>query len=202
MAIRPLEGKSVCDLGLEYVLSYTDDQQIVLPRRFVSAATSDGIPRAIDQICCAAKVLFASNKQACLDAKQEFSSDRNIRNSFASRENAHAFQPNAKTSDEGGNNPKTKFFGKSETEESKESENVEVQENSSQSDSETLNVSNKICDSEVVVCESATSNVDIGESYRENLKFRLKALYKQCYNFMNKESLIYDEARDNLFHLL
>lgn len=200
MAIRPLEGKSVGDLGLEYVLSYTDDQQIVLPRRFVTAATSDGIPRAIDQICCAAKVLFASNKQACLDAKQEFSSDRSIRNGFATKQNSH-YQPHSKSKDEGGNNPKTNFFSKSKSRDSKEPENAKVQEACSQSNTINETASNRMTDSDET-CESTATNINIGNSYQEKLKFRLTALYKYCYNYMNKESLIYDEARDDLFHLL
>ena len=85
IVISPLESKTTIDLGFEYVLCYVDDPQIVLPNRFLTIATTDGIPRLMNQYTTAAKVVFASNKETCVDAHEEFSIDPEVRKAFENR---------------------------------------------------------------------------------------------------------------------
>ena len=202
MVIRPLPGKSASDLGLEYVLSYTDDQQIVLPRRFVTAATTDGIPRAIDQICCAAKVLFSSNKKACIDAKEEFSSDPNIRDKSASKD-LPGFSKQTKSTEEVGNNPKRSFVDRHSNRNSPKKDEYVKMHKTSQPDLQKHSFLTSETSATVDDCFNVKNEFIDGNKFQETLKLRLNVIYKQCYNFINKnkESLWSDETREDTFYL-
>ena len=179
--ISPIEGaKSTSDLGFEYVLCYVDDPQIVLPNKIVTMATSDGIPRLMNQLGTAAKVVFASDKQSCIEAYEEYSIDPQVRRNFRKRKDESKSKPR------GGNDFRSKMFITEATDHSS------VQ-SANKSDDFSDQVPSKI---DEIIAKSTELVAEKLEGVPKSIKHELKPMYKKLNSFVWKNKFIFERISD------
>jgi len=198
IVISALEGKSTTDLGFEYVLCYVDDPQVVLPNRFLTIATTDGIPKLMDQCTTAAKVLFSSNKQSCFDAHEEYSIDPEVRKAFEKRKENE--QNNNTGNDFGVSGFKwskkvTNFGQNKSSDNTNRSENTNFMPKNISINNDSFNPSfDKILTKTVDIVKEKT---EVAPKKFEDLKYkRLTPLAKRVNQFVGKNEFVFNRISD------